>query len=320
MRQMPHRRMARWQKLTLAGCASLLLMLLFLLAGVAYQFVNTVTDCAPLAQRAAAEQALFQQAQASPLVGRYPPAPYQPVKLITADGLALQAYFVPSQNGAAVIVLHGYRASYVDMLPVGNLLAQHGYGVLLVDLRGHGGSEGQLVTFGKDEVLDADAAYQYLARQPGSDPRRVGILGNSMGGSTAILYSARNPAIAATAAISPFPSVRDLIAVNTRRALPTPPILLTPFIDLWMQVKLNASLDSFAPARHISELAPRPLLMMVAGEDIMTDPQAELRMYAAAGEPKELWYEPTGEHARLQEQFPEAFEQRVVGFFEKYLK
>jgi hypothetical protein len=42
-------------------------------------------------------------------------------------------------------------------------------------------------------------------------------------------------------------------------------------------------------------------------------------LYEAAGQPKELWFEPDLGHASFDRQAPQAFEQRVVGFFEAHL-
>ena len=64
--------------------------------------------------------------------------PYRDVALTTSDGLRLRAWYVPSRNGAAIIAFPG-RAQPV---PHARLLVRHGYGVLLLDRRGEGASEG----------------------------------------------------------------------------------------------------------------------------------------------------------------------------------
>jgi hypothetical protein len=65
--------------------------------------------------------------------------PYQRVAFTTADGLRLRGWYVPSRNGAAVIVFPGRRPNPVRHA---RMLARHGYGVLLFDRRGEGQSEG----------------------------------------------------------------------------------------------------------------------------------------------------------------------------------
>jgi uncharacterized protein len=64
--------------------------------------------------------------------------PYVDVSLRTSDGLRLAGWYVPSRNGAAVIAFPGRKG------PVrhARMLVRHGYGVLLLDRRGEGESEG----------------------------------------------------------------------------------------------------------------------------------------------------------------------------------
>ena len=62
---------------------------------------------------------------------------YTDVALETSDGLTLRGWYIPSENGAAVVVVHGFGSNRIWALPHGIMLARHGYGVMLVDLRAH---------------------------------------------------------------------------------------------------------------------------------------------------------------------------------------
>jgi hypothetical protein len=63
---------------------------------------------------------------------------HESVGLTTSDGLKLRAWYVPSRNGAAVIAFPGRS----QPAPHARMLVRHGYGVLLLDRRGEGASEG----------------------------------------------------------------------------------------------------------------------------------------------------------------------------------
>ena len=63
---------------------------------------------------------------------------YEDVSFTTADGLRLEGWYVPSKNGANVIVFPGRKGPQTPA----RILARHGYGVLLFDRRGEGASEG----------------------------------------------------------------------------------------------------------------------------------------------------------------------------------
>jgi len=60
------------------------------------------------------------------------------VELHTSDGLTLEGSYVPSRNGAAVIVAFGRKGTQRPA----RMLARHGYGVLIFDRRGEGESGG----------------------------------------------------------------------------------------------------------------------------------------------------------------------------------
>lgn len=80
---------------------------------------------------------------AHPALGSRTPADvglrYREVTLRSADGVDLAAWWVPSRNRAAVALFHGSGSTRTAVLDQAAVLAERGYGVLLVDARGHGG-------------------------------------------------------------------------------------------------------------------------------------------------------------------------------------
>jgi hypothetical protein len=60
------------------------------------------------------------------------------VTLTTKDGLSIAGWYVPSRNRAALIVFPGRDGP----VPHARMLVRHGYGVLLLDRRGEGESDG----------------------------------------------------------------------------------------------------------------------------------------------------------------------------------
>jgi len=70
------------------------------------------------------------------------------VTLRTSDGVRLSAWWVPSTNRAAVVLLHGAGENRTATVPQAAVLARHGYGVLVLDARGHGRSSGRGMDLG----------------------------------------------------------------------------------------------------------------------------------------------------------------------------
>ena len=125
---------------------------------------------------------------------------YEDVTLRTADGAALAAWYVASSNGAAVVLLHGAGSTRSDVLAQAEVIARAGYGVLLVDARGHGQSSGRAMDFGWDGDADIAAATEHLATRPDVDGDRLGVVGLSMGGEEALGATRSNRAIRAVVA------------------------------------------------------------------------------------------------------------------------
>lgn len=67
---------------------------------------------------------------------------YQAVTIETDDGVELKGWYIPSENGAVVIMMHGYGGNRMSVLDLGGVIASEGYGVLLYDARASGESGG----------------------------------------------------------------------------------------------------------------------------------------------------------------------------------
>jgi pimeloyl-ACP methyl ester carboxylesterase len=117
------------------------------------------------------------------------------------DGLTLRAWYLPPQNGAVVILLPGLGGARDGMVQEGAILARHGYGLLMTELRSCAHPEGQ-TTLGYREAADLAEAVTWVRGQPGV--ARVGVLGYSLGGATAILGAAQDERIEAVVAEGGF--------------------------------------------------------------------------------------------------------------------
>jgi fermentation-respiration switch protein FrsA (DUF1100 family) len=244
---------------------------------------------------------------------------YETLTLKTEDGYNLAAWYIPSKNRAAIILQHGYKGDRTAVLPLAKILARHGYGVMMVDLRAHGASDGDMISFGLYEVRDLEAAYQYLLDRPDVDPQRIGALGNSMGGAVVLLYAAQNLGIKAVASDSAYVSLSDEVSMAVAQT-GLPAFLLSPLVQWFAERKMGFGAGQVKPIAHIGAISPRPVLLMQGGKDTTVPPDSAERLYAAAGEPRELWYEPDWGHAVFGFVHEEEFETRVVvGFFDRYL-
>ncbi|MGE8067880.1 alpha/beta hydrolase [Pseudomonas sp. NPDC089569] len=120
---------------------------------------------------------------------------YRTVTLTTADGLKLNAWWLPAKEGVAVkgtvLHLHGNGGNLPMHLGGSFWLPKNGYQVLLVDYRGYGLSEGKP---GLPEIYqDIDAAFSWLDQAPEVKGKPLILLGQSLGGSMAVYYLGQHP-------------------------------------------------------------------------------------------------------------------------------
>jgi pimeloyl-ACP methyl ester carboxylesterase len=220
-------------------------------------------------------------------------------------------WYVPSTNGAAVILVHAFNGNRTGTLYHAALLAEHGYGVLLYDTRSQGESEGDLYAWGWDAHQDVIAALDYVQHRSEVDPERIGVLGLSAGAAIAIRAGAETHDIAAVVAEgSGWPTFEDwLIAPGSLGLIEVPGMWV-----MYKSVELITGVWNPMPVRQAaSRIAPTPLLVIAAGDDRAIN----RGYYDAASEPKTLWDRDEPGHIDALFVHPEEYEHRVVGFLDQ---
>ena len=241
------------------------------------------------------------------------------VSFTTADGVELAGWWVPSANGAAVVLRHGSGSDRSAVVPHGRVLADHGYGVLLVDARGHGRSGGRAMDLGWYGDLDTVAAVDFLVAQPGVDPARIGIVGLSMGGEEAIGAAAVDPRLVAVVAEGATGRTRadkawlseEYGAAGTVQEL----------IDRLTYALVELFTDAPTPKSvrdAVSTPPARPILLIAAGEAPDEAHVAE-RLAAAAPATTEVWVVPGAGHTAALTTEPGQWEARVTAFLDAHL-
>ncbi|HEX8069755.1 MAG TPA: alpha/beta hydrolase [Pyrinomonadaceae bacterium] len=114
----------------------------------------------------------------------------------TADGVRLHGWFVRARTAApsaTILYAHGNTGNVSYLGGLAAALAERGFDVLVFDYRGYGRSAGA-VTDERALYADADAAYDFLTRARGVDPRRLVLYGQSLGTTAVVDVAARRPA------------------------------------------------------------------------------------------------------------------------------
>jgi fermentation-respiration switch protein FrsA (DUF1100 family) len=236
------------------------------------------------------------------------------VRFAASDGLALAGWYVPSRNGAAVIVAPG-RSPAVQARA--RMLVRHGYGVLLFDRRGEGRSEGNPNAYGWAGDRDLLGAVRFLDGRPDVEAGRLGGLGLSVGGETLLQAAAETPALRAV--VSEGAGRRSL-----REHLHLPGLggvrrWITPWV---VQTAALAVLSDTAPPPYLGALVARipPRLVLLVRAVRGLEDESLNRVYrAAAGSRATLWELTRGGHTDGLEAAPQEYAARVLGFFDRAL-
>jgi len=238
---------------------------------------------------------------------------YERVSFTTADGLRLTGWYVPSENGAAIVLSPGRRGP----LAHARLLARHGYGVLLFDRRGEGESEGDFNAYGWGGDADLKAAIDFLGRRADVDPDRIGGLGLSVGGEMLLETAAEDARLRAV--VSEGASVRSIAEHWDDPALSD---LQRPLTPLLAQTAAVAILAGERPPPSlldlVDDIAPRPVLL-IRGLDGQPAEQLNRAFFDRAGAHKELWEVPRAGHTAAITARPDEYAARVLGFFDRAL-
>jgi alpha-beta hydrolase superfamily lysophospholipase len=240
---------------------------------------------------------------------------FEDVRFTTDDGVTLSGWLVPAgrETHTAVIVLHGFGGHRLPELAAFVPWLAEMHHVLQFDFRGHGRSDPGIVTLGAFERRDVAAAVRFLETR-GLGP--IGLFGISMGAATAIV-SAPDLPVAAVVADAPFAELHHPVG-NRMRQVGYPLASIGARLIVWA-ASLRSRTRLRNPIAAVGRIAPRPLLLIAPRDDQLIDWRQSVRLYEAAGEPKELMVVDGAGHAEAYASAPDAYRQRVIGFYARHL-
>ncbi len=241
---------------------------------------------------------------------------YREVSFQSSDGLALSAWWVdrPGSSRAALLV-HGWAGDKSDLhvVETARVYEHAGYDVLMIDLRGHGESEGERVTLGYREVRDVRGALSWLAKQ-GFDPERVVLHGWSMGGA-AVLRAAPGTGVAAVVEEATYAELPPLLWERLPEASGLP-VFFNPGIFLMGRLFLGIDPWAVRPAEEARQLYREGVpFMIIHSRDDEVVPFEHAESLAKAHPGATFWEIKGYEHVAAHDH-PE-YRERLVKFLEE---
>lgn len=241
--------------------------------------------------------------------------------------LAFQIIDPPYPNHAAarelrgtILILHGIYASKEHMRPVADLLAAAGYRSVLVDLRGHGHSTGDWLTYGVVEsrdlsqVIDALNARRLIAGC-------IGVYGASYGGGIAIQWAGRDPRIDSVVAVAAFASLKEVVPSVAELTLPSANLLSDEFVR--QTIVMAGQLADFDPEEADNIAAIRrthAAVLLFHGDRDAKIPCSQSYELAEAAGAKARYIELFGEdHTSIMGDRDQVIANEMVAWFNRHL-
>jgi len=203
---------------------------------------------------------------------------YREVSIQSTDGLELAGWWVPGKDPSrAVVLVPGIEGDKSDrhVAKTASVYAGAGYGVLMIDLRAQGGSEGERITMGYKEVRDVRGALSWL-NERGFAPGEVVLHGFSLGGAT-VLRVAPESGVAGVVEESAYADLPLIL----RQQLPKVsglPSFFTP--SIFLMGKLFLGIDPWAVrpeenAQRLCEEGVRLLIIHSKDDEVVPFEHAE---------------------------------------------
>jgi len=241
------------------------------------------------------------------------------VSFASIDDVRISGWFFAAQDtrpAPAVVLCHGVWTGRRECLPIALRLHAAGYNVLCFDFRAHGLSDGRFTSVGHHETNDVIGAVHYLKQRPEVDPKRIGVVGFSMGAAAAIQAAARCDDIQAVVADSAYASFLDAVRYSFHIVGRLPHYPFAPLAMHWGKLFVNVDASQMRPVDVIGRISPRPVLIMHGTLDEIVPVRHAHMLFAAADEPKELWIAPGAHHVEARDMLPDEHFVKIEEFFQ----
>jgi pimeloyl-ACP methyl ester carboxylesterase len=214
------------------------------------------------------------------------------VQLGPPDSVSLSVWLVEPKGPplATVLVLHGIRSDKFWFVGLARKIAARGFRAVIPDLRGHGRSSGDWLSYGVREANDLSALLSELAKA-GRLVEPVGVVGVSYGAATGIQLAGIDPRVRTVVAIAPFSSLDKVVPDYVRHYVPL----------LWRLIPdayIAGGIEQGGVLAHFDPAAANPLAAMSRTDaqvllihglaDSHIPPEHSRRLHAVAAEHSEL--------------------------------
>lgn len=243
------------------------------------------------------------------------------VEILTDDGLTLRGVFIPAptESKKTILCLHGYQSSqYADFMAQLKFFRENNFNLLIPYHRAHGDSDGKYIGFSVLDYVDSFKWFEVI--NTFVEDGEIVVYGVSMGGATTLLITSLEipENVKCVVADCPFTSAWDIIAYHMRTFFKISPYPLLPAMEQWNKRIAKYDYRSISSIKAM-EIAKVPVMIIHGDVDKIVPVFMGEELYEACSNKKDLLIIPGAHHAQAYIKDTKLYEERFLGFVNKYV-
>lgn len=241
----------------------------------------------------------------------------QPVALTTDDNLSLSGLLILNENACSTVLLcHGYRGAKERLHRVLSFFPQAH--ILMFDFRGHGQSQGELISIGYYEQKDIKAAVDFIKTHEKTKQLPLVGFGFSMGAASLIGAAAQGVPFDGLILDSSFARLDDQLTRSFEKRTGFPKFPFMPVTKRLFEWFAHYRVEQVRPVESIQAIAC-PLFIVHSIDDDFTPVFNAHQLYEKATAKKELWLVSKSFHGKIIKDYSDEYSKRVNNFLQTYI-
>lgn len=243
------------------------------------------------------------------------------IVILASDGTKLEGhYYERKKNAPLVIFFHGFRShSYVDGVPIYKIAQKEKWNVLLVSMRAHDESEGNIFTLGVKERYDCVDWANWAAKHFGRETP-IFLMGISMGGAVVTMSSDLDlpDSVCGIIEDSGFTTSTKMLELNCKSHLPKgmPVEVFKIFADVGIKLWGGFNLKEADACKSVSQ-TKIPILIIHGDKDNLAPLYMAKEIYNSCKSSKEIYIVHGAGHAENYKKDPEGYEKIITTFIKE---
>ena len=242
------------------------------------------------------------------------------IVIMASDGTKLEGHYYEKKNAPLVIFFHGFRGhSYVDGVPIYRIAQKKEWNVLLVSMRAHDESEGNIFTLGVKERYDCVDWANWAAKHFGRETP-IFLMGISMGGAVVTMSSNLDFPDSVCGIIDDcgFTMSKKMLELNCKSRLPKgmPVEVFKIFADVGTKLWGGFNLKEADACKAVSQ-TKIPILIIHGDMDNLAPLYMAKKIYNSCKSRKDIYIVHGAGHTENYKKDPEGYEKIITTFIKE---